>query len=877
MTTLSQKSFSGGEIAPSLYARTDTQKYQNGLRTCRNNLVMRHGGTSTRPGTKHLCETKYRNRTVRLVPFEFSDDDTYILEFGHLYMRVIKNGSLIYKPGSLFVTGITNANPAVVTSTAHGLLNGAEVMFRYIEGMTQINNRSFKVANKTANTFELHYLDDTPVDSTSWGTFGSSINGLFVVYELATKIQEPSLSIMQFVQSADVMFFASHDFPPTELKRTGEADWSIAYMTFAPGIAAPVGGSATPGGTTGSTTYRFRVTAVDNDTNEESLPSSNITTTTGNASPSATNFITVTWSTVPNAREYNLYLEVNGVFGYLGIANGTSYKWIGNDADVTDSPPSARNPFSFPVDEDGEPANFGQFPACVTLFQQRLCWGNTKEKPETVWLSKTGAYRNLTTSVPLQDDDSITYGMAGRKINAIRHLLDLTKFVNLTQNTEFTVEGDGSGIIRPAEINPRAHTYNGSSWISPIVSGGNALYVQARGSIVRDLGFDYSVDGYRGSDLTIFSAHLFDGYEITSWDYQQVPHSIIWAARNDGTMLGLTYLREHQMLAWHRHDLEDGFVENIAVIPEGEEDSVYLVVRREVEGVVYRSVERMVSRQIRDIVDYVQMDSAMTYDGRSEERSITLSSEGGWTYTDTIQIDTFPNFFVPGDVGNFVHVAGVDTEGNKIKIRIKITSVTDETTAMGKPNRTVPAPMRDVSLDGAVRAVDRVTGLWHLEGKKVSVIGDGFVVANPHNDAYGVLTVLNGAIDLPQSYSVIHVGLPITCDLETLDIEAQQGETLIDKKTRIGRVWVHVEKSRGMWIGPRPPENEDEDFLGDLTEFKPRQDEGWDDPPALITDKIGLAIKAQWNSNGRIFIRQTDPIPMSILSIAPDGNIAIRQ
>src|SRR5262245_57207681 len=141
---VAQRSFAGGEIAPSLYARVDTSKYATGLRTMRNNILMRHGGAQSRPGLDFIGEVKDSTKSVRLIPFIFNTDQTYCLEFGNLYMRVIRDGSYQYDV-SRNITGITNANPGVVTSNAHGFSNGEEV---YISGVVgaiapYVNGRNF--------------------------------------------------------------------------------------------------------------------------------------------------------------------------------------------------------------------------------------------------------------------------------------------------------------------------------------------------------------------------------------------------------------------------------------------------------------------------------------------------------------------------------------------------------------------------------------------------------------------------------------------------------------------------------------------------------------------------------------------------------------
>lgn len=158
MSTIIQRSFASGEIAPALYARVDFFKYQTGLRTCRNFFIMRHGGAANRPGTKFIGEVSDSSKTVRLIPFIFSEEQTYVMEFGNYYVRFIKDGDYL-KEAATTITGITQANPAVVSITAHGYSDGDEVYISSVVGMTEVNGRNFKVANSATNTFSLQYME----------------------------------------------------------------------------------------------------------------------------------------------------------------------------------------------------------------------------------------------------------------------------------------------------------------------------------------------------------------------------------------------------------------------------------------------------------------------------------------------------------------------------------------------------------------------------------------------------------------------------------------------------------------------------------------------------------------------------------------------
>ena len=757
------------------------------------------------------------------------------------------------------------------------------------------------------------------------------------IYEITGPYLEDDLFDIQYVQSADVITLVHPGYAPRNLSRTGDTSWTLSVINFLPTINPPHGSFVTAF-SAGANTYRYRVTALKEESLEESLPCREktriitgatqanpveitsvghgystgdevyiesvggmvelnarifIITKTGAdtftldgedgtghtaytsggtaartylrvdsaAAPSTSTPITLDISSVPGATQYNIYRELDGIYGFLGVSGGPLYRDTGLTQDNTDTPPSERDVF-------GEP---GKYPSTVTYFQQRKMYANTDEFPEKVWGSRTGSFTNFTISTPLQDDDSVSFELAGRQVNSVKHMIDLGGLVVFTSGGEWAIKGDAAGILRPGEVNPQQVSYNGSGSVAPIIISNTALYIQSRGSIIRDLGFDYQVDNYKGNDLTIFAAHLFDNYTIKDWTFQQIPHSIVWVVRDDGVLLGLTYVREHQVWGWHRHDF-DGLVESVVSVPEGSEDFLYLLIQRTVNGRSVRYVERMKTRRVIDIVNYVGLDSALSYDGRNTDAGKTMTLSGGttWAYDEDLILTSSFSLFSAADIGNEIRL--ITTAGEQIRCRI--ISYTSPTIVDVRAHKTVPVELRSAATSSWDRAVDEIGGLWHLEGKKISIFGDGFVVANPNNEAYVERTVTNGSVALDKPYSVIHAGLPITAEIETLDIDTAQAETIVDKKKFVSKMTIFVESSRGIWAGIQPPAS-DSDFNG-LTELKIRNEEGYDDPVALATGVVDLNIEPRWNNNGRVFIRQTDPIPLSVLAVAPAGLVPIR-
>lgn len=816
MADVIQRSFAGGEIAPSLHARADQSKYATGLRTCRNFVVHKHGGVSNRSGTMYVNESKDSSKRSIVVLFRFNNTQTYAMEFGDKYIRFHRNGGTI-----------------IVTDSDAPAYNGATA---YVIGdlCTSASVRYYCIKNTTGNA---------PPNATYWYPLTGNI------YEIPTPYVEADLEGLRFTQSADVVSIVHESHDPMDLSRYGNVKWILSTTSFAPPVAKPTGGAATAG-TAGTTVWRYKVSAMETGTAEEGEASDMFSCTGGIPTSAAPNVLS--WTAVTGAGKYGVYKEItpgNGIYAMIGMAATTSFNDINIAPSSTIQPVTIKTPFS----------GVGDKPSEVTYFQQRRVYASTLNDPEFVVASRSDSFVNMNVSTPLKDDDSVSFSLAGSSINRVTGLVGLRKLVILTESGEWTVEGDGNGVMTPSAINPTQQSYNGAAKKPALVIGSELLYVQARGNVVRNLGYELQTDGYKGDDITIFANHLFEGKTIVSWAYCQIPDSIVWVAMDDGGLLGLTYIKSQQMWGWHRHDLNNGFVESVCSVPESSEDVLYMVVRRTINGVTKRYIEYLHSRRVTNVVDAHFVDSGIAYDGTIlDGSSITLSGGVLWDNTETLVCTRSAGGFVAGDVGNQIVI--YDANG-VAALRLSIVSYTSPTVVGVISIRDVPAEYRSTALFDWARAVDTISGLSYLEGEVVSVLADGFVVSNGYDAP--LVTVVSGSITLPRPYVKIRIGLPIEADFETLDLDGSDQRTLLNKESIVRRVDVVVQSSRGIWAGP----NSDE-----LVEHKQRELENYDEPTSLFTGTVGINITSEYTKGGRIFIRQRDPLPLTILAAIPVGD-----
>ena len=737
--------FTGGELSPRLDGRNDLTKYASGCKTLENFVVYPHGAAARRPGTTFVAEVANSANKTRLIPFEFSTTQTYMLEFSNLKMRVYKDRGSVLE-GDKSISAITKANPAVVTATGHGYSNGDEVVISGVVGMTEVNSKRFLVANKATNTFELTDKDGTNINSSTFTTYTSG-GVANKVFEITTPYTTAQLFDLKFAQSADVMYITHPEHEVEKLSRTAHTAWTLTDVDFTNGPYMDANITTTtlnPGSHTVGTGVAVVASAVTGINSGSGFLSTDV----GRLLQFGDGYGEIT----AVADTLNITITI---IEDLGSATASANWSLGSFSDTTGHP------------------------SCVTFFEQRLVFAGTTSQPQTIFFSKSGDYENMNANIggTVADDDAIIYTIASNQVNAIRFMTATRTLIIGTAGGEFTVSGGGTdNAITPTNILIKKQSNHGAANVDAIAVGNATLFLQRAKRKIRELAYNFDVDGYIAPDMTILAEHISEG-GLTQMAYQQEPNQVIYAVRGDGELIGLTYQREQQVTAWHRHIFGGVFgagkavCESVAVIPTDDtEYEVYVIIKRTINGATRRFVEYI------NNFDFTETDNT-----------------------------TF----------NFL----------------------------------------DSALAYSGSAVTTISGLDHLEGQTVSVLANGAT----HPDK----TVSSGSITLDRSSTNVKVGLSYSSILQTMRLDAgSQNGTSQGKTKRIYEITIRLYESVGVEVGESLDNMERIPFR---TSSDP-MDQGI---PPFTGDKA-VEFRGNYDTDGFIFVRQTQPLPLTILSLYPE-------
>ena len=596
-----QSNFSGGEMSDEMQSRTDVSKYQAGVKRADNFIIYPQGGLGFRGGWRQVCEVADSSKRGWLAEFNLDLGESYVLVFGKNTLRFIRDGALVLDSSRRYTdVAVDDAAPAVFTRAAHGLTNGETLFIEEATGAPELTANFYTVANATTDTFTLVNRWGVAVDRDGDATLADVIAA--PVYEIATPYSCNCARELNYSQDQNRIYLASLDHPVNVLTRVQPDEWTLVEEDFEPAIDPPTGVTASIEAGSGSTTYTYVVSAIDEETGEESLPS---------ASSSINNDLTVAgrknkieWDTVAGAARYVVYKEENGIYGFIGGTEDLSFIDENITPDVGDTPQRLRNPFD----------SAGNYPAVVGFFEQRFWAARTKNNPGGVWASQTTQPRNFNVSSPVKDSDAITFRLRGTRAREITALVPAENLFMMTTGGEWLVSGgDVDEPLTPANIKLRQRAYRGSEYLAPLMVGDLTLHIERGGNSVRDFRSNREVPS---TDLTLLARHLFRKRRVVSWAYSQLPNGVVWVVLDNGQLLSMTYQLEHELWGWTRHSVGGaGAVESVVSVLEQGEDAVYAQVRRTINGATRRYIHRLCQDSPDSVEEAFHVDAGLTYEG----------------------------------------------------------------------------------------------------------------------------------------------------------------------------------------------------------------------------------------------------------------------
>lgn len=720
-----QLSFNSGELSQYMDGRIDNGKYASGCSIMENFLPIPAGPATRRPGSRYIGALK---GIARAIPFTFSIDQNYVLEFGHLYIRFWRNRAQLLSAG--------------------------------------------------------------------------------IPYEIASPFTGADVFNLRFVQSADVMYIASGRLPVQKLTRVGDTNWTIGEVDFQLG---PLGNQNT------TQTQQMYYTDLGVD---PGAVGNTVTLTSTFAFFTAAmigQFLELEWQTRPDLPTWQVDNSYND--GDLVYYQGNVYRNIGGVGTTGTTPPThtegeaqdggggvwlylhsgyglvtitgvtnattatATVVTRLPVDIIGAPlatyrwtrAAYGEdlgWPVAVTFFRERLVLAGERRIDMSV-VSDFETF-NRRIAGQFEDDLAIAVQIASGRVDGIEWLAaDTSGLVIGTRGQEFLIdEAATNAPFGASNFRIRPQSQYGSQTNAEVCQVGDTLvYVNRTGTQILAAQYDIGASRLVSQDISIYSQHIA-AVGINDIAFQQQPYNIVWARTTGNDLVAWSYDRVNGIIAGHRHPMVNGDVESVCVIPSpaGDKDDVWLFVARNIDNVVVRYAEILVFSE--------------------PERTGVTSS-----------------FFVDSGLQLF----------------------------SGSP-------------------VSVVSGLLHLRGQTVAVLGDGAVLDNQ-------VVSDTGQIALSVPSSVVAVGIPMTSRLRTMRVEAGAADgTAQGRLKRVHKAIVRFINTLGGKIGS----------AGDRLDVIPNRagtSTIMDQPPPVFDGDIDVLLPGGWNRAGYVTLVQDQPTAMTVNSI----------
>lgn len=683
---ISQLAFTTGEVSPDVSSRFDLEQYKSALLEAENVVIRPYGAVAKRQGSQYVGQVKYSDKPTRLFEFTTNTNNSFMLEFGDRYIRVWNYG--IY-------TGIEVTTP--FTSDILFDLNcsqSGDVMFicsgKYpIQTLSRYSDTDWRMSAyklteqpydeiNTDNGHTLTVNGDTITSTKDLFTqdmVGSVIQIAYYVEAVHTQsvgeVVEKKVK-HGFVELSEGKTYNNINYNVSSYSTDTELSWKFTtHGTWEGAVKLQISNND------GQTWKDYRTYSSKNDYN-----------------------VTDTGKIEAGARlKYVSDIKGGSVNCDLSIMPFTQYGIV-EIKSVTDAKNAKVNVLN--GIKEGESSyqwklgswNRGSgYPKLCTFYQDRFVVAATNKNPNYIWMSRTGDYPNFGVEKvegTITDDSAITLPVINRKMYEIRHLVPANDLIILTSGNEWIISGDKT--ITPTNCNLKTQTQLGALSCEPQFIGNRCVFVQERGGTVRDMGYSYESDNYTGQDLTLFVKTRVRGYLTITSAYAQDPDSIIYYIRNDGEINCLTYIPEQKVYGWS-HFVTNGKYLYCESVSEGEQDSLYTLVERTLQGKKVKCIERMVPLYSDDV--NVFLDCYVEFKSSNAIDSINIPHLSGQTVQVVIDDKQQPDVVVPDD-----GLLQLNVSGSNIKIGLPFTS------KIRVPS--VEMQMQDGTLQGRIATVSRV-------------------------------------------------------------------------------------------------------------------------------------------------------------------------
>lgn len=826
--TSTQNSFNSGELSPYLDGRTNIEKYYSGCRTLDNFLVLTYGGVTKRPGTKYIATT---SGEVRLVPFEFSTEQAYILEFIDESMRFYKNGGQILS-GSSAYSITTPYDTSTINLMDLQFVQSADTMYivhsDYMpRKLTRTTHTNWTI---TEAEFERGpFLDENNTDTTITIT-GNTVIGSTVTLNATSGIWDAN--------HIGALWQVTHTIEANSTEGSFIGDGNSASVKVYLGQKYDF---STHGKWFGTITLQRSYD--DGTTWKDVLPvhyeeDGNIQYSESEQVDDA--IYRLHYDYTSGTCKYSLIARSYDLDGVVEITAFTDSNTVTGTVKNTLGGIVATKSWA-----EGAWSEHNGYPAAVAIYEERMVYAATKNNPQTMWFSTTDDWENFRSGT--LDSDSFNITIASDQVNVIRWMVNQSALMVGTSGGEWKVSANRSDeAISAGNRSAKQQSSYGSVQIQPALMSNTVLFVQRQAKKIRELTYSFELDSWIAPDLTVLSDHI-TGNGIVQMAFQKTPDPMVWCVISDGYLANMTYNREQDVVAWQRETFGDDKVESVAVIPGSGEDEVWIAIERNINGSEVKYIEQFQPRNWGiDNNDIFYVDSGLTFDGGATKVTTGITKASPAVVTSAL------HGFTDGEQVRFSNVVGMTQINNKVYTvhnpSTNSFSLRDKTDTVN-----IDSSAFTTFVSGTVRQVENsFDGLDHLNGEVVSYIGDGGYV--------GTETVVAGAITIDDYYNVVHVGLGYTAKLlpERLEVPNQNTESMTK---RITSATVRFYKTLGCDIGTSWTKY-------DSVAFRDSSDPLDKATPLFSGDKTS-DLEDDYGISKDIYLQSRVPLPCSVLFISP--------